>query len=382
MGEGAAVSIEQAYHEDIEYYEGRAEGLLASARDGTEGAVAAFEGHPLTTEAARSVVARRHGLADWDALKAHVAGLRDSGEPFFRAYRAIEDRDTDALRDLLDEHPDLAHAQGTNGNDLLGMAGSTGEEQNVRLLLDRGADAARGNAHGWTPLHQAAYSDDVSLARLMLDAGTPVDAEARGSGGTALIVGLFWGHRGVPELLAQRSLAPGNLRVAAGLGRVDLLDPGTERAAARRGFYRPHSGFPDWTPADERQEVLDEALAWAARSDRVEAIGTLVGHGADVAADVYRGTPLAWAAACGRVAAIERLVALGADPSGRSTFGGLTHGQDITPLHIAAQSGHEAAVRALLRAGADPSLRDGLYDSTPAGWAQHGGHPDVAALLS
>ena len=34
--------LQHAYHEDVEYYEGRAEGLLASAVDGTPGAVALF----------------------------------------------------------------------------------------------------------------------------------------------------------------------------------------------------------------------------------------------------------------------------------------------------------------------------------------------------
>ena len=34
--------LQHAYHEDLEYYEGRAEGLLASAVDGTPGAVALF----------------------------------------------------------------------------------------------------------------------------------------------------------------------------------------------------------------------------------------------------------------------------------------------------------------------------------------------------
>ena len=35
--------LQHAYHEDLEYYEGRAFGLRASAQDGTPGAVAAFE---------------------------------------------------------------------------------------------------------------------------------------------------------------------------------------------------------------------------------------------------------------------------------------------------------------------------------------------------
>jgi hypothetical protein len=83
-------ALEHAYHEDLDYYEGRAYGLHASARDGTESAVAAFErlNAPISEAGARAVVARRHGFASWAALRRHVAGLRDSGEPFSPGRRA------------------------------------------------------------------------------------------------------------------------------------------------------------------------------------------------------------------------------------------------------------------------------------------------------
>jgi ankyrin repeat protein len=375
---------EHAYHEDFEYYEGRAHGLLASAQDGTPGAIAAFERHaaPLTDDGARVVVAAEHGVASWAALRRHVAGLRASGAPFARAYRAVEAHDVEGLAALLDRFPDLVAARGTNGNDLLGMAGATHDERLVRILLDRGADPRRGNAHGWTPLHQAAYSDLPEMARMLLDAGAPVAASARGEGGTPLIVALFWGHRATAELLAEHGVHPRNLRAAAGLGDLELIDRLSPReAGGHRGFYRPHSGFPAWTPSDDPQEVLDEALSWAARSDRADTAERLVARGAYPAADVYRGTALAWAAAHGHATTIRRLVALGADPSQRATFGGPQHGEGVTALHLAAQNGHVDAIRALLELGADPSIRDRIYDATPAGWAEHGGRTAALELL-
>jgi hypothetical protein len=223
---------------------------------------------------------------------------------------------------------------------------------------------------------------------MLLDAGSRVEVSARGDGGTPLVVSLFWGNRETAELLGEHGVHPRNLRAAAGLGRLDVIDELvtadgrlSPQAGAHRAFYRPHSGFPFWQPTDDSHEVLAEALAWAARNDRVEALEVLVARGADLEADVYRGTPLVWAAATGRIAAIRRLVALGADPSGRTTFGGPTHGEGVTPLHLAAQGGHREAVEALLQTGADPTLRDAIYDSPPSGWAEHGGHPAVAQLL-
>ncbi|WP_410671178.1 ankyrin repeat domain-containing protein [Amycolatopsis sp. cmx-4-68] len=312
----------------------------------------------------------------------------DSGEPFARAYRAIEDRSPAELESLLDEFPGLVTARGTNGNDLLGMAGATCDERLSRILLAHGADPSRGNVHGWTPLHQAAYSNLPLLLDLLLDAGAPVAVSARGDGGTPLVVALFWGHREAAEKLAEHSRAPGNLRVAAGLGDADLLDEllkpdgSLSPAAGRhRGFYRPHSGFPAWPPQDDPVEIKNEALSWAARNDRADALRTLVARGADPDADVYRGTALTWAAAQGKLAAVRTLLDLGADVDHAGTFGGPRHGEGATALHLAAQSGHLDVIRVLVEHGADLEARDGIWNSTPETWAEVCGQPAARDLL-
>lgn len=375
----------RAYHPDPEYYAERADGLLASALDGTEPAVEVFRRHDaaLTSDGARSVVAAEHGFASWQALQQHVAQLPD--DPFAQAFQAVEAQDVDGLAAVVERFPELASATGTNGNDLLGMGAATCDERLVRVLLDRGADPARANAHGWTALHQAAYSNLPYMARMLLDAGAPATAEARGDGGTPLIVALFWGNREVAELLADHGIHPRNLRAAAGLDDVQLIDEllasGPSAAGAQRGFYRPHGGFPAWRPSSDAQEILDEALTWASRNGRLDAVDALLRHGANVEADVYRGTPLIWAAAVGRADAVQRLLERGADPSRRATFGGPKHGQGVTALHMAAENGHLDVIRTLLDAGADTSLRDDLYDSPPAGWADHGGHDAARELL-
>ena len=52
-----------------------------------------------------------------------------------------------------------------------------------------------------------------------------------------------------------------------------------------------------------------------------------------------------------------------------------------TPLHHAALGGHEAVVRLLVERGARVDLPDTIYQATPAGWAEHGGHPAIAEYL-
>ena len=94
-------------------------------------------------------------------------------------------------------------------------------------------------------------------------------------------------------------------------------------AGAARGFYRPHSGFPDWQPSTDPQEILDEALVWASKSNRVAVLDRLLRAGANIEADPYRGTPLIWAAACNRTEAAAWLLDHGANVNQKATFGGL-----------------------------------------------------------
>ena len=360
------LGLEQPFHLDLDYYEGRANGIASVLGVGVA--------------EARRDLAGRHGFADWRALRRHVEAMRSGDEPptpFVLAYRAVEANDRERLTELLDRFPDLVVQRGTNGNDLLGMAG---DNAIVSLLLERGSDPNRGNDYGWTKLHQAGYSNDPALAELMLAAGARTDLFARGDGGTPIVAALFWGHREVAPLLGRE---PGNLRVAAGLGDTALIGAlaGTEQAGAHRGFYRPHGGFPVWEPSEDPQEVLDEALVWAAKSDRVDAIRLLVELGASVSADPYRGTALAWAAVNGRVDAVRLLVELGADPDQRGTFGGPSHGQGVTAIHLAAQAGSRDAVVTLLELGADPLLLDELHGGSALGWARFGGHGELADVL-
>ena len=397
--------LAHAFVDEIGYYEDRAEGLRSVVESGLESGIAIVRAHHPTlagaTDAeiralspadARLVLAREHGFPSWAAFRRHVDSLAESGEPFRRAFRAIQARDATALGALLDRYPGLVTARGTNGNDLLGLAAyavcGRSDQAIVRDLLARGADPNSANDRGWTPLHQAGYGNDLRLAGLLLAAGARCDLYGHGEGGTPLAAALFWGHAEVADFLAEREVVPRNLRIAAGLGRreeirglVQADGSLSEQAGAARGFYRPHSGFPIWHPSDDRQEILDEALVWAAKSDRASVLGDLVELGADVDGDPYRGTALTWAAANGRLASIARLLELGADVDCLGTFGGPDHGQGVTALHLAAQSGQTAAAETLLAAGADPMIADAIHGGRPSGWAAFGGHRALAKLL-
>ena len=408
---------------DVSYHDDRARGLLAVLPDGAPQVVEqvrtwhpeladasddAVRSAPLTLDDAHLIYARQHGFPSWARFVTHLERLGNDadGEPFLAVFEAGRRKDWPRATAILRSHPELARARGTNGNTLLNLACSLspcapsvadtssartdGEHRlwAVHLLLAAGADPRQGNDRGWTPLHQAASRNDPEMATLLLDAGAHVDVCAHGDGGTPLAVALFWGHREVAAVLAERGIAPGNLRVAAALGRPDLVArcltrDGRPTFAGRSGraFYRPHSGFPTWRPSDDPQEVLDEALVWAAKSGHTDAMPLLVEHGARVDADPYRGTPLIWAAANGRVDAARWLLDRGAPVNQRATFGGPTHGEGVTALHLAAQNDRVEMIELLLARGADPSIQDALYQSTPEGWAEHESAHRAAAAL-
>ena len=411
---------------DPQYYDDRARGLLAVIADAAAPTIEQVRTwHPsyadasneairdaarsgaFTLDDARLVYAREHGLATWREFMQWLDRLArgEVRDPFLDALDAARrpNRDWRRASGILQRHPDLVHARGTNGNTLLNLASSliacpatpagpaaspTAREraeavapnrlQPMRELLQAGADPDEPNDRGWTALHQAAYRNDPHMVELLLATGARVDLSAHGDGGTPLTVALFWGNTESAELLGAHGVIPENLRNAAGLGRIDRIEqlvpaPGrvTHQAGEGRGFYRPHSGFPAWQPSNDPQEILDEALVWAAKSGRVDAMAALVRNGARVEADVYRGTPLFWAATKGREAAVAWLLDHGVDVNQRATFGGPEHGVGVTALHLAAQADDASMVELLLDHGADPGITDARYESTAAGWAEH-----------
>lgn len=311
--------------------------------------------------------------------------------------------DLPQLRRLLRAAQALVHARATDGDTLLGLAcraatgdvaippvaGTPAQHAAVDLILAAGADPSAATTDGWAPLHTAAMAGHADLSQRLLAAGASRVGRLWGTeGGSPLALALFYAKTATAALLASPAI-PDNLRTAAALGRpLDRFVEGaghgarlTETAAAGCDFYRPLTLFPLWERTFSRQELLDEALTWAARNDQIAAMAALVQLGADVNANPYRGTALLWAIYDDRVAAATWLLDNGADPNLRHDFGATRHGHAATALHLAAQYGGLSCLRLLLARGAEPTIRDAAYNATPLGWAEHGGANEAAAIL-
>ncbi len=307
--------------------------------------------------------------------------------------------DLGALEAAYRSHPSGLSARGPNGETLLAVAcmavttdvalpprdGGPAAHQVVDWLLEAGADPSVADARGWAPLHCAAMAGNRALARRLSAAGAPKEGRLLGaSGGSPLALALFYAQTEVADLLAQPAV-PDNLRHAAALGRslerFVVGDGLTDAARTGLDFYRPSAAFPVWERSLERQEVLDEALSWAARNGHVQTLVSLVDLGADLNANAYRGTALLWAIYGDRVDAARWLLAHGADPDLRHDFGGAEHGKQAVAMHLAARYGSMRCLPLLLERGADRTIRDGAYGGPPLDWAEHGGSAEAAALL-
>jgi len=395
----------RAFMSDPAWFEDRAKGLVEMHRGALPNALAQIRAWhpafadssddeiaaaPFTVDDARLVYARQHGRRTWDELLASVVDLVcDSFAAAFRAMRLRHDAYAEArLRGIISRDPSVVNARGTNGNTLLNLGVAAGNTACVCALLAAGADPNIANERGWTPLHQAAVRYSVPDIDLLLDAGASPTISAHGDGGTPLAVALLWGNTAAAARLAEVAIAPDNLRINAALGRLDRLralvaSDGTLAPAAGegRGFYRIHSGFPTWRPSNERQEILDEALVWAARAGQIDSMEFLVARGANVNADPYRGSPLLAATGASQLDAMRWLLDHGADVNQRATFGGPSYGT-VTALHVCAEGDRLEAARLLLDRGADPSIKDLVYSGDAAGWAGHNKSAQVAALLA
>ena len=283
---------------------------------------------------------------------------------FDLAGAAIRSGDLETFKALIAQDPTLATSRSSRSHPtLLQCLVLDGKDKpnNVemaRVLIEAGADLNE-------PLVAAASIDNRAVAELLLDRGAAID----GAGGwSPLEEALYWNSRDVLALLLERGAAVQNLRIAAGLGRTDLI----EGYFNADGSLRPEAGKINWpwggletiagSNFDQavRQKLADRVNQWS--QDRQGIINN---------AFVY---PCMY----GHIEAAQLLLERGAEinviPGGFDYAG--------TGLHYAALNGQRAMVEFLLQQGADRDVKDTKVASTAAGWAEHGGHPELRDLLS
>ena len=228
----------------------------------------------------------------------------------------------------------------------------------ARILIDAGADL-----NG--PLGACGSCDNAAAATLLLDSGAAIN----GSGGwSPLEEALYWNSQRVIDLLLQRGASIHNLRIAAGLGRTDLIGS----FFTPDGGLRPEAGPVNWPWGDLK--VIERSNFDRAGKDMLAA------KFASFPQDRQGIIDNAFVYACmhGHIATaaflLERGAQINAIPGGFDYSG--------TGLHYAALNGHRAMVEFLIEQGADVTVQDTKVFKTPAEWADYGRHSEIKDLLT
>ena len=282
---------------------------------------------------------------------------------FHPAIEAMRAGDVERLKTLVDADPSLATSRSSRSHPTLLQAlvldgkDKPKNVEMVQVLIVAGAELSE-------PLVAAASIDNRAAAELLLDHGAAID----GTGGwSPLEEALYWNSRNVLELLLERGARVQNLRTAAALGRTDLI----QSYFNADGTLKPEAGRIDWPFGSLDQIACSNHGAAGKRllSDRVNAWSQ----------DQQGIVNNAFVYACmhGHIDTAKLLLDKGAEinviPGGFDYAG--------TGLHYAALNGHRPMVEFLLAHGADRDIKDTKVGSTAAGWADHGGHPELRDLL-
>jgi ankyrin repeat protein len=250
---------------------------------------------------AQLVVAREYGFTTWAKLKARVTNV--SAELDVLRTAAIEAVNPVGWADMESE-PDFP-ARRARLEELLRL-----HPMLPRMKVD---------SHGFTLLHRAAWGPNPQLADMLIAAGADIDARANDLS-TPLTMALAAGNGqgSLARMLAERTRVPLTLRMAAGLGLddrvVQFIDGGILHSGAvdEQASYYDHPKR-EWDLIRDRDEILAEALTYAARNDQLSTIALLLDVGAPIDGEPYYGTALHWAAFFGKRNAVELLVQRGAD---------------------------------------------------------------------
>ena len=224
-----------------------------------------------------------------------VTAKSDSADELVDALHA---GDIDAVQSLLRTNPELArgslggrHADRTALHVLTDWPGYfPNGPQLVRVLVEAGADPnARppGGPGSETPLHWAASSDDVDVARALIDAGADLQAP-EGSIGSPLDNAIGYACWNVAALLVERGAPVDKLWHAAALGMLDRLEelaaqPEVDRDAISQAFWHAcgaarrraaellldRGADLDWTPPYAHGTALDTAQGTGTQRENV-----------------------------------------------------------------------------------------------------------------
>jgi ankyrin repeat protein len=358
---------------NLEHYKKLAKDLLKAYRSGDPDALGRVrQHHPRLSKLANTelrtakfaladaqlMIARSHAFESWPKFKKHIEAIRSKSSPvskFETAADAVIHGDVAVLKRLLREDPDLIRQRSTRAHQstLLHYVSANGVEDFrqktpknavaiAKILLAAGSevdaentDYGRGTTLGLvaTSVHPAEAGVQIALLETLLEAGAAPDGLA--GGWNPLTAALANGRGEAAEYLAMRG-AQLDLEGASGVGRLDIV----------KSYFDKDGNL----KAKATKKQMKNGFAWACEYGRTSVAEFLLDQGMEIDARLRN------------------------------------HGN--TGLHWAAYSGHADLVRLLLARKARLDIKDESFAGTPLEWAIHGwggrptdGHYEAVALL-
>lgn len=303
---------------------------------------------------AQFVIARSHGFESWPRFTKHLAALGQKSSVIARfetAADAICNGDIKTLKRLLAAEPKLIHSRSTREHKatLLHYVSANGVEgyrqktpKNIveiaKVLLDAGADVdAEADVYGGgvttlglagTSVHPFRAGVQNPLLQILLDHGADIDH------GESVVSACLANGRGEAAVFLAERGAQLDLEGAAGVGRLDVVKEFVKRKPTRKQIHT----------------ALKVACAWG----RLNVVEFLVDKDVDLSRDHGDGqTPLHCAAIGGQLEVIKFLLKRNVPLEAKNIYGGTVLGQTLwSAAHGGDPKVYAEILKVLIAAGA------------------------------
>jgi ankyrin repeat protein len=282
-------------------------------------------------------------------------------QAFEQAVDAVVAGDVDMLTRLLRAKPELAKARSARPHrcTLLLYVGANGVEHErqktppnvldvAKILLDAGSEVdAEADLYGGgattlglaaTSIHPMRAGVQNELLQLLIEHGADINHPQGGGNGHGIVIGCLENGRGNSAEFLAGAGAKMDLEGAAGVGRLALV----------RGYFDEGGRLRD--VEDGRQ--LQRGFLWACEYGRNDVVEFLLDRGADLNEMVDTSeTGLHWSVIGGQVSTIELLLRRGADLERLNGYRGTALGQALWCLVHDPDTDFVPVVEFLLKAG-------------------------------